>query len=736
MKKNYKVYGMMCTACAAHVEHAVSALPFVACAAVSLLTGSMTVDFDGEEADILAAVKKAGYRAVPMEAGKSVTLETGEKQSKCPLILSLVLSALLMYVEMGHMWLPYPSVLSYARNPLLYLLVLSALAAPIVFFNRRYFIGGSRSLFSGAPNMDTLIALGAGAALLYGTGILVAFLFFDPPIAFAAEAPFCSGGMILALVTLGKSLEGRAKEKTVDAIRALSALTPNTVRILADGEEKLIPTAELSHAHILILKAGDRIPCDGRITEGHLSVNESALTGESLPIEKGTETSVFAGCTVLDGYAKVQPTELGEETSLSKTVRMVSEAATTKAPIAKTADRISMIFVPAVIAISLITLSVWLILTKNFGQALHHAISVLVISCPCALGLATPTAITCAMGRGAQMGILIKSAEALEEVGHTTHVMFDKTGTLTEGRMQVLSFITANGTEKELLFSVARGMEAESAHPLAIAITSYTSEAEPIPIDKISTLAGKGLFAKSGKESYAAGNLALMEECEIETNEISDFVSEYETKGAAIIYVAEADGLLGAFAIADTPREDAKTTVEVLSDMGIRVSMLTGDAPAPARATAEALGIKDYHASLTPQEKGETVKETAATHKVCMVGDGINDCLPLVQASVGIAIGSGSDVAIESADVIIRGENTADILRLLRLGRYTLRKIRQNLFWALIYNCICIPIAAGALVPIGISLSPMMASAAMAISSLTVVTNALTIRLFEKNKAK
>jgi Cu2+-exporting ATPase len=732
MKKSYKVYGMMCTACSAHVEHAVSSLPFVSDAQVSLLTSSMTVTFEGDEEEILSAVKKAGYRAVPMEEGQSITIEAEEKTAALPLVLSLILSALLMYVEMRHMWLPYPAFLSHASHPILYLSVLLMLALPIAVLNRRYFIGGTRSLLSGAPNMDTLIALGSGSALLYGIGILIAFIVADPPAALAAEAPFCSGGMILALVTLGKTLEGRAKDKTADAIRALSALTPDTARVWIDGEEKTISSASLTHDHILILKAGDRIPCDGKIIEGHISVNESALTGESLPIEKAIGASLSAGCTVADGYARATPTEIGEQTSLSKTIRMVSEAAATKAPIARTADRIGSIFVPCVIGIATVTLIVWLIISKDFGEALHHAISVLVISCPCALGLATPTAIMCAMGRGAQMGILIKSAAALEEIGRTTHVVFDKTGTLTEGRMQVRGFITANGAKKELLFSVAHSMEAESAHPLAVAITDYTKDTKSIPIDKLSTLAGKGLFAKSGKSSYAAGNLGLMEDCEIETEEIEVFVKEHEAQGAAIIYIAQADGLLGAFAIADTPREDAKITASALSDMGISVSMLTGDAPAPAYATAKALGIRDVHASLTPQDKGEAIKEMAKNHKVCMVGDGINDCLPLVQADVGIAIGSGSDVAIESADAIIRGEKCTDVLKLLRLGRFTLRKIRQNLFWALIYNCICIPIAAGALTPIGISLSPMMASAAMAISSLTVVTNALTIQLFER----
>ncbi len=734
MKKSYKIYGMVCTACSAHVEHAVSALSFVSSVSVSLLTSSMTVEFEGDEEKIFSAVKKAGYRAVAIEEGKAATLEASEKTALLPLILSLALSALLMYAEMGHMWLPYPAFLSHERHPLLYLFVLFAMAMPIAFLNRRYFIGGTRSLLSGAPNMDTLIALGSGSALLYGIGILVAFLVADPPAAWAAEAPFASGGMILALVSLGKTLEGRAKDKTADAIRALSSLTPNTVRVLIDGEERILPTAELSSAHTLILKAGDRIPCDARILEGHLSVDESALTGESLPIEKDEGASVSAGCTVSDGYAKLCPTEIGENTSLSKIIRMVSEAAATKAPIAKTADRISRFFVPTVMALSLITLVIHLLLSRGFGTALHHAISVLVISCPCALGLATPTAIIAAMGRGAQMGILVKSAEALEAIGRTKRIVFDKTGTLTEGRMRVLDFSVAERTDKETFFSVAHGMEIESAHPLASAIAEYTKDAPPIRVDRISNLAGKGLFAKSGKESYAAGNLGLMEDCEIETDAISDFVQEYEKRGAAIIYIAEADGLLGAFAIADTPREDARRTVAALSEMGVHCAMLTGDAKAPACAITEAIGITDYQFSLTPEDKGEAIRKMEESEKTAMVGDGINDCLPLVAAGVGIAIGSGSDVAIESADVIIRGEKTTDVLRLLRLGRLTLRKIRQNLFWALIYNCICIPIAAGALLPIGISLSPMMASAAMAISSLTVVSNALTIKLFEKHK--
>jgi Cu2+-exporting ATPase len=728
MKKSYKVYGMMCTACVLHVEHAVLALPFVTSASVSLLTSGMTVEFDGDEEAILAAVKKAGYRAVPIAENEIATVDTAEKTRLLPVVLSLILSALLAYFEMGRGLLPYPAFLLPSAHPILYLAVLFSLTAPIIILNRRIFFGGIRSLLGGAPNMDTLIALGSGAAFTYGTGIFLAFLFANPAPALAAHAPFASAGMILALITLGKALEGRAKDKTADAIRALASLTPDTVTVLDGREERTISARDLTLEHILILKAGDRIPCDGRIEEGHLSIDESALTGESLPVEKAQGAEVLAGCTVSDGYARIRPTEIGEETSLSRTIRLVSEAAATKAPIAKVADKISRVFVPCVMTVSLITLLLHWLIAKDFSTALHHAISVLVISCPCALGLATPTAIMCAVGRGASLGILIKNAGALEALGRTRQIVFDKTGTLTKGRMQVLAHVAADG-EEEALFSAAHSIEARSEHPLAAAIFDYTKGAKEIPIDKFSLLHGKGLFAKSEKTTYAAGNLALMEECEIETDEIEDFVKEHESRGATVIYVAKADGLIGAFAIADTVREDAKETVRTLKELGITVSMLTGDALAPAKATADALGIEAYRASLTPEEKSNAITQIEGeSGSACMVGDGINDCLPLTAATVGVAIGSGSDIAIESADIVIRGEHSADVLHLVKLSRLTLRKIRQNLFWALLYNCICIPIAAGALAPLGITLSPALASAAMALSSLTVVSNALTIK--------
>lgn len=730
MKTTYKVYGMMCAACASHVEHAVRRVEGVTTVSVSLLTNSMQLEGEGftDEA-VLHAVKTAGYAAERIKDGAPVLLPTAERRRLWPLIVSLCLSALLMYVEMGEMALPYPAMLSKATHPALNLVLQLILLIPIVCLNYRYFVGGTKSMLSGAPNMDSLIALGSGTAILYST-VLTVLCLIRPSAALAAQASFSSGGMILALVTLGKTLEGRAKDKTADSIRALAALTPDTVTVRTEEGEQVIEVKELTTAHTLLLRTGDRVPCDGVVLEGHLSMNESAITGESLPVDRGAGAALSAGCTVTDGAAAVRPTAVGEESSLSKTIRMVSEASATKAPIAKMADRVSAYFVPAVLAVALITFAVWLLVTKHVSEALTHAISVLVISCPCALGLATPTAIMCAMGKGAEGGILIKSAEALEAVGRIRTVAFDKTGTLTTGHMSVTDVLVAEGHTEEELFSLAHAIEAQSTHPVATAVAAYTKEAKPIEISRVSTLAGKGMFAKTPIGNVAIGNAALMEDCEIELDGIRDFILRAEERGAGLVFVADADALIGAFAVSDTPKEDSAAAIAALAELGVRSVMLTGDTPAAARTVAQALGIEQYHAALTPEGKGEKLRELSREERVAMVGDGINDCLPLVAADVGIAMGAGSDVAIESCDVVLRGDQMRDTVRLIRLGRYTLRKIRQNLFWALIYNAICIPIAAGALASLGVTLSPMMASAAMALSSLTVVGNALLIKRF------
>lgn len=731
MKTKFKITGMMCTACATHVENAVRALNGIETVAVSFLTASMEVEHTTAVSEIVTAVKRAGYMAKPLAEGEVVTLESEKGGSHLPLILSLVLAALLMYVAMGEMLsLPYPAFLSHATAPRVNLLVQLILTLPILFLNYRYFVGGVRSLLSGAPNMDSLIALGAGTAFLYGTVILGISLFGEATHELAMKATFESCGMILSLVTLGKTLEGHAKDKTASAIRALSTLTPDTVSVKRDDGEERIETAALTLSDTLILREGERIPCDGVILVGSLSVDASALTGESLPVELSVGAEVSAGCVVFSGYAEIRPLRIGNETSLSETVRMVSEAAATKAPIAKLADRVSAFFVPAVLGIATLTLCLWLLLTGDITVAVNRAISVLVISCPCALGLATPTAIMCAMGKGASLGILVKSAEALEEVGRVRRIAFDKTGTLTEGKMQVLSYALAEGRSKDELFAAAHAAEKESRHPIAEAITAYTAEAAEHEVLKVSAVLGRGIYAKCREGSFALGNAAMMEDCDAEYGELSAFAENSAKRGAAVIYAADEDGLIGAFAIADTLRSESVTAIAELSRLGINTLMLTGDAPAPAAHIASEAGITEFYASLSPAEKGERIRALSAEGKVAMVGDGINDALPLVAADIGIAMGGGSDVAIESCDVVLRRGDMRDVVRLVRLGRLTLRKIRQNLFWALAYNTVCIPIAAGALSFLGITLSPMLASAAMALSSLTVVTNALSIRRF------
>lgn len=732
MKKNFKVFGMMCAACAAHVEHAVAAVDGVQSVAVSLLTNSMQVELtEGVEDAILRAVKHAGYSAEEMNTAQAVMSEPTQSRRLWPLITSLILSALVMYIEMGHMLLPYPSWLHVSAHPTLYLLLQLLLTIPIVLLNYRYFVGGTRSLLARSPNMDSLIALGAGTAILYSTVLFFICLIGGPSADVAARSGFSSGGMILSLVTLGKTLEGRAKDKTADAIRALAELTPDTVTVLRDGAEMAIRTSELSLTDELVLKAGDRIPCDGTLLSGHLSVDESAVTGESLPIEKAEGASVTSGCMVTDGAARIRPTAVGEETSLSQTIRMVSEASATKAPIAKLADRVSSFFVPAVLGIACVTFLLWLLIGRDLTVALTYAINVLVISCPCALGLATPTAIMCAMGKGAQLGVLIKHAEALETVGRIRRVAFDKTGTLTTGHMSVCDHITVDGYTDDLLFRVAYTVESRSTHPVACAVARFTEGTEELADARISTLAGKGMFAKCADEAYAVGNLSLMEDCDIDTDALASFRRKADARGASLVYVASTDALIGAFAVADTPKEDSLCAIEELRRIGVEALMLTGDTEAAASHIADQLHITSVHATLTPEQKGERIQSLAKEAPIAMVGDGINDCLPLVAADVGVAMGAGSDVAIESCDVVLRSDRMMDVVRLIRLGRFTLRKIRQNLFWALIYNTICIPVAAGAFAFLGVTLTPMMASAAMAISSLTVVTNALMIKRFK-----
>lgn len=723
---------MMCAACASHVENAVRALEGVESVAVSLLTNSMSVDFDPNRLtpdSIEHAVHAAGYRAEAMAQGERAELTPVRRDLK-PLFFSAPLAVLLMYLEMGWMHLPFPSFIHPERAPIAWLLVQFILAAAICVINYRYFVGGIRSLLLLKPNMDSLIALGAGACMLYATGILIALFcgIEDPDL--LSRASFSGAGMILTLVTLGKTLEGRAKDKTGAAIRALCALAPEVISVRREGQEIRLPLAELSYEDTLLLRVGDRIGADAVVISGAVSVDESALTGESLPVERGEGASLTCGCMIADGYAEARPTAIGEDSSLSHTVRMVSEAAASKAPIARTADRISRVFVPIVLLLSLITFIIWWIVS-GLPDAITHAVSVLVISCPCALGLATPTAIMCAMGKGASLGILIKSAEALEAVGRCTAVAFDKTGTLTTGELCVVDFLCTASLSREDALALARSIEEASSHPTARTIVRYASDASTVEVGKISTLAGKGMFAKGPRGAYAIGNAALMDECDVELDAADEFTRAAAARGASVVYLASDEELLCAFAVSDTPRADSREAITAVKELGLRPVLVTGDGEAAAGAVADALGIRDCYASLTPEDKGRRIELERSTDTVMMVGDGINDALPLVSADVGVAVGTGTDVAVESCEIVLRGEGVHKIVTLIRLGRYTLRKIKQNLFFALVYNAICIPLAMGALSFVGLTLSPMIASLAMACSSLSVVTNALLINKFK-----
>lgn len=731
MKTKFEVTGMTCSACQARVETVVSKLPGVSNASVNLLSGSMTVEHTNDVAEIIAAVEKAGYGASVAQKAqrRNVQQEKAMANMKRRVIVSACLLIPLMYLSMGHMgWWWIPQV--FHQNRLLLALAELALTIPIVIVNFGYYSRGYKNLLHGAPNMDSLIAVGSSAALAYGIYATVRLLQGDA----SHDLYFESAAMILTLVTLGKFFETRSRGETGRAIEKLMDLAPKTARVLRDGVETEIAPEDVRKGDIVLLRPGERVPVDGVVIEGVSAVDESALTGESIPVEKTVGERVAAATINKTGFLKFRADRVGEDTTLAGIIRLVEEASSSKAPIARLADRIAGIFVPVVMGIALVSLIAWLIAGQSFEFALTMAISVLVISCPCALGLATPVSIMVGTGKGAESGILFKSAEALELLCHIDTVVLDKTGTLTEGHPTVTDVLPASGGKDEFL-KIAAAMEKGSEHPLAEAVVTAAGDAELPEAVNFETVPGRGVRASVQGRNLIAGNLAFMQENGIECAPREDLAAE----GKTLLYFAElGKGLLGVIAAADREKPHAKAAVQALQKLGIEVCMLTGDNETAARVVGERLGVDKVIAQVLPQDKASHIRAMQQRgKKVCMVGDGINDAPALVRADVGVAIGAGTDVAIESADVVLMRSDPMDVVSGVELSRATMRNIKMNLFWAFFYNALGIPLAAGVFYPIwGLKLSPMIGAAAMSFSSVCVVSNALRLRRFKPTEAQ
>ncbi len=730
--KQFDVRGMHCAACSARVEKAVGAVPGVESCAVSLLTNSMGVE-GGSEKDIIEAVKKAGYDANVKGAAVPGEKELEDKETpkmKKRLLWSLGFLVLLMYVSMGHMLgLPLPE--AFHQQPAVPALLQLMLAAVVMVINQKFFISGFQGLLNRAPNMDTLVAMGSGAAFGYSTAVLFGMLLKPETAAEGIHGLyFESAAMILTLITVGKMLEARSKGKTTSALQSLMKLAPQTATLFADGEEKQVPIAQVQPGDILSVRPGEQIPVDGVITKGHTAVNEAALTGESIPVDKEEGSHVSAGTMNQEGYILFRAEKVGQDTTLAGIIRMVEGAAATKAPIAKIADQVSGIFVPVVIGIALITVAVWLGLGKEIGFALARGISVLVISCPCALGLATPVAIMVGSGVGARNGILFKTAVSLEETGKSHIVVLDKTGTLTGGAPVVTDVLPMNGESEESLLSLAAALEKKSEHPLARAIMA---EAERRQIafpetDQFTALPGNGLMAQLKGEPLFGGKMAFMEQQVKVSPAVKKQANDLAAQGKTPLFFGKGKALLGVIAVADTLKEDSARAVREMQGMGLKVVMLTGDNELTARAVGKEAGVDEVIAGVLPQGKEKAVRALKRQGKVIMVGDGVNDAPALTAADMGIAIGAGTDVALDAADVVLMKSRLTDVPAAIRLSRQVLKNIKQNLFWAFFYNVIGIPLAAGAFIGLlGWEMNPMYGAAAMSLSSFFVVSNALRL---------
>ena len=755
--KQYTVTGMSCAACSARVEKAVSKVPGVTSCSVSLLTNSMGVDGDVSEQAVISAVEEAGYGAAPKEQGISEgaqnmysSQEEALADHETPVLKrrlwwSVGFLAVLMYISMGHMMWGWPLPHSFDNNHVAMGLAQMLLTIVIMVINQKFFISGFKSLFRGAPNMDTLVAMGSAAAFVYSTYALFVMTGAQVNGDMAAVMPYMhefyfeSAAMILTLITVGKMLEARSKGRTTDALKGLMKLAPKTATIIKDGAEKVVPVEAVAKDDIFVVRPGENIPVDGVVVEGSSAVNESALTGESIPVDKAEGDNVSAATINRSGFIKCRATRVGEDTTLSQIIQMVSDAAATKAPIAKVADKVSGVFVPAVITIAVITIIAWLIAGQSFGFALARGISVLVISCPCALGLATPVAIMVGNGMGARNGILFKTAVSLEETGRIQVVALDKTGTITRGEPEVTDIIPAEGyTENELL-GKALALEVKSEHPLAGAIVRRGSENDITPdeVTEFAALPGNGLKARLAGSVITGGSLSYISNLVNVPEDMKKQADSLAGLGRTPLLFAEDDRLIGIIAVADVIKEDSPGAVEELKNMGIHVVMLTGDNERTARAIGAQAGVDEVIAGVLPDGKESVIRSLKKRGRVAMVGDGINDAPALTRADIGIAIGAGTDIAMDAADIVLMKSSLADVPAAVRLSRATLTNIHENLFWAFFYNVIGIPLAAGVWIPLfHWQLNPMFGAAAMSLSSFCVVSNALRLNLFDMHNAK
>ena len=748
--KQYNVTGMSCAACSTRIEKAVSKLDGVTSCSVSLLTNSMGVEGNVNPDEVIAAVESAGYGATlkgSERKSNNSKKDDNLKDTETPallkrLITSLVFLVVLMYFSMGHMMWNFPIPQFLENNHVAMALIQLLLTSAVMVINQKFFISGFKALFNRAPNMDTLVALGSSAAFVYSTYALFAMTNaqlagdMNGVMTYMHELYFESAAMILTLITVGKMLEARSKGKTTDALKSLIRLAPKTAVILIDGKETQVSIDKVKKGDIFVVRPGESIPVDGIIIEGNSAVNESALTGESIPVDKSKGDVVSAATINQSGFIKCEASRVGEDTTLSQIIKMVSDASATKAPIAKAADKVSGVFVPVVIAIAIITAAVWLLVGDGVGSALARAISVLVISCPCALGLATPVAIMVGSGVGAKNGILFKTAESLEQSGKIKIVALDKTGTITKGEPKVTDIISFNSDKTELM-KTALALECKSEHPLAKAIVAKASEVglAPEEIDEFKITSGSGLSGILEGKAVYGGNLRYISEFTQIPDKAIATAENLADEGKTPLYFAKGNKLLGIIAVADEIKEDSAEAVKELHDMGLHVVMLTGDNEKTANAVGKLAGVDEVIAGVLPDGKEKVVSMLRQKGRVAMVGDGINDAPALTSADVGIAIGAGTDVAIDAADVVLMKSRLSDVPAAIRLGRATLRNIHENLFWAFIYNAIGIPIAAGLFIPLlGWRLNPMFAAAAMSLSSFCVVTNALRLNFVKIRK--